>query len=146
MVEMSKVPVHTEGWEPREMSMENYLVRVNSHRFLMDVDGVNVTVTDTPSNSRAFAYSRADSLVRRLRARGFPQAVVTDLVGVVMTYDRLKSELRADFAAAEAGKTQDDLPNTLKELSRIPVQEQRRRYKSDRKFAKRVDALEAGKS
>jgi hypothetical protein len=121
------------------MNMENCLVRVNNERFLMGFDGANVEVTDTPSTAQAFAYRLADSWVRRLRARGFPQAVVTDLVGTVMTYDRLKSELRA----IEAGKTQDDLPNTLKELSRIPVQEQRRRYRSDPKFAKRVDELEA---
>jgi hypothetical protein len=124
------------------MNMENNcLVRVNNERFLMGFDGANVEVTDTPSFARAFTYLRADEWVRRLRARGFPQAVVTDLVGVVMTYDRLKLELRA----TEAGKTQDDLPNTLKELSRIPVQEQRRRYRSDPKFAERLDALEAGR-
>ena len=121
--------------------MENCLVRVNNERFLIGSDGANVEVTDTPSNARAFTYLRADAWVRRLRARGFPQAVVTDLIGTVMTYERLKSELRA----IESGKAQDDLPSSLKELSRIPVKEQRRRYRSDPKFAERADALEAGR-
>jgi hypothetical protein len=91
------------------MNMDNYyLVRVNNERFLMELDGVNITVTDTPSCAKAFTYRTADALVRRLRTRGFVRTVITDVFGVVMTYDRLKSELRADFAAAEAGKTQDD--------------------------------------
>jgi hypothetical protein len=124
------------------MNMENCLVRVNNERFLMGFDGANVEVTDTPSTAQAFAYRLPDSWVRRLRARGFPQAVVTDLVGVVMTYDRLKLELRAIAAEGDAG----NLPNSLKELSRIPVSRQRLLYKSDPKFAERVDALEAGKS
>jgi hypothetical protein len=121
------------------MSMENYLVRVNNERFLMEFDGANITVTDTPSNALSCDYRLADTWVRRLRKRGFPQAVVTDLTGAVMTYDRLKSELRE----TEAGKNKYGLPETLEELSRIPVQEQKLRYKSDPKFAERVDALEA---
>jgi hypothetical protein len=123
--------------------MENhqYLVRVNDTRFLVESTVDGVTVTDTPSSAKACPYAVADAWVRRLRARGFPASVITDIFGTVMTYTRIKSELRA----IESGKAQDDLPNTLKELSRIPVKEQRRRYRTDPKFAERLDALETGK-
>jgi hypothetical protein len=119
--------------------MEKYLVRVDNTRFLIGFDGVNANVVDTPSFATALPYAVADSWARRLRTRGFPQALVTSLIGEVMTYDRLKADLRA----AEAGKTQDGLPNTRKELARIPVAEQRRRYRSDPRFAERLDILEA---
>jgi hypothetical protein len=119
--------------------MENhqYLVRVNDTRFLVESTSDGVTVTDTPSSAKACPYAVADAWVRRLRTRGFPLSVVTNLFGEPMTYDKLK-------AVAEAEKTQQDgLPTSLKDLAKIPVQEQRKRYRSDPRFAERLDILEA---
>jgi hypothetical protein len=116
---------------------EEFLARVDNTRFLVDFDGMYVTSTDTPSNAAHLSYAEADGWCQRLRKRGFPLAIVTDVLGNAMTYDQIKTMLQA--AAVEKS---DALPTSRKELYQIPAEEQRRRYASEPSFKQRVDELE----
>jgi hypothetical protein len=92
---------------------EKFLVRVSDDRFLKGADGSCIDVTDTPSFSLHLSYLRADQWCQRLRRRGFPQAVVTDHTGTVMTYERVKAELRT----TQADKA-DPLPTVTKGIGK----------------------------
>jgi hypothetical protein len=116
---------------------KEFLARVDNSRFLVDFDGCYVTSTDTPSNAKHLAYAEADTWCQRLRKRGFPRAVITDIAGNVMTYEALKAARQA----ARAGEV--SLPTTRKELDAIPHAEALRRYRAEPAFAKRYDELEA---
>ena len=116
---------------------EEFLARVDNTRFLVDFDGRYVTSTDTPSNAKHLSYADADGWCQRLRKRGFPLAIVTDVLGSPMTYEAIKAVLQA--AAVEKA---DALPTSRKELYQIPAAEQRRRYASEPSFKRRVDELE----
>jgi hypothetical protein len=116
---------------------EKFLVRVSDDRFLKGADGSCIDVTDTPSFAQHLGYTAADQWCQRLRKRGFPHTVVTDRTGAVMTYERLKAELRAAQT-----KAADPLPTTRTELARIPAADVRRRYRSEPAFKQRYDELE----
>jgi hypothetical protein len=116
---------------------EGFLSRVDNSRFLVDFDGRYVTSTDTPSNAKHLSYAEADGWCQRLRRRGFPQAVVTDIAGNVMTYSQIKAVLQA--AAAE--KAEESLPTTHKELDQMSSADYCRRMK-DPAFVARVNELE----
>jgi hypothetical protein len=116
---------------------KEFLTRVDNTRFLVDFDGRYVTSTDTPSNAAHLDYSAADQWCQRLRKRGFPQAVVTDVFGNVMTYSQIKAALQAATEQAEP------LPTSRKELDAIPSKEQLRRYRTEPAFKQRYDELEA---
>ncbi len=113
-----------------------FLSRVDNSRFLVDFDGRYVTSTDTPSNAKHLSYAEADVWCQRLRKRGFPLAIVTDVLGSPMTYEAIKAVLQAAVEKADA------LPTSRKELYQIPAAEQRRRYASEPSFKQRVDELE----
>ena len=118
------------------MATKEFLARVDNTRFLVDFDGRYVTSTDTPSNAAHLSYAEADGWCQRLRRRGFPQAVVTDIAGAVMTYNQIKAVLLA--TTAEVGS----LPTSREEVDRMSSAEYRRRTK-DPAFVARVNELEA---
>jgi hypothetical protein len=120
------------------MAAKEFLARVDNTRFLVDFDGRYVTSTDTPSNAKHLSYADADGWCQRLRRRGFPLAIVTDVLGTAMTYDQIKTILHA----AASSKIEDSLPTTHKELDQMPSAEYRRRMK-DPAFVARVNELEA---
>jgi hypothetical protein len=112
------------------------LVDAGEKQFLTSIDGTAIYTTGVPSVCPRFDYVTADKLARELQRRRHPFACVSDSVGRPVTGSML---------TIGDSPRPDDLPESLAELSQIPVSEQRRRYKSDPKFAKRVDALEAGR-
>jgi hypothetical protein len=116
---------------------KDFLARIDNTRFFVDFDGAYVESTDTPSNSAHLTYSQADGWCQRLRKRGFPHAVVTDVFGTVMTYDALKAARQA------AREVVEDLPKTHKELDSIPYKTQLERYRTEPAFKQRFDELEA---
>jgi hypothetical protein len=117
---------------------KEFLARIDNTRFLVDFDGQYVTSTDTPSNAAHLSYAEADGWCQRLRKRGFPQAVITDIFGNVMTYEAIKAARQA----AGVEQAADPLPTTHKELDQLSAAEYRRRM-SDPAFVVRVSELEA---
>jgi hypothetical protein len=70
----------------------DFLVRVDNSYFLRGADGSQISVTDTPSHAQHFAlYREADRWCQRLRRRGYPMAVVTDVEARVMTHEAIRS-------------------------------------------------------
>jgi hypothetical protein len=116
---------------------KEFLARVDNTRFLVDFDGQYVTSTDTPSNAAHLSYAAADQWCQRLRKRGFRQAVVTDILGNVMTYSQIKDALQATTTQVEP------LPGSHKELDAISVKEQLRRYRTEPAFKQRYDEIES---
>ena len=112
-------------------SGNDFTVYLGDGRFLRSIDGNTITATAAPSDAAYLSYNEATSLVARFRKRGFPDAHVSDLAGSPMTFDALQNYQR-NFATR---KDSDNLPKTIQELNRIPVAEQRRRYKQDPRFA-----------
>jgi hypothetical protein len=110
------------------------LVDAGEKQFLTSIDGTTVYTTGVPSVCPRFDYATAEKLARELQRRRHPFACVSDSIGQPVTGSML--------AIGDPPKP-NNLPETLKELYQIPVSEQRRRYKSDPTFAKRVDELEA---
>jgi hypothetical protein len=119
------------------MAIEQFLARVDNTRFFVEFDGQYVSTTDTPSHAAHLSYAQADSACQRLRKRGFPQAVVTDIAGNVMTYGAIKLAIDA------AQKVEASLPKTIEELDRIPISEYKRRFKTEEVFRERANELEA---
>jgi hypothetical protein len=119
------------------MATKGFLARVDNTRFLVYFDGRYVTSTDTPSNAKHLTYAEADAWCQRLRRRGFPQSVITDIAGNVMTYEALKAARQAARADGVS------LPTTHKQLDAIPHADALRRYRTEPAFAKRYDELEA---
>jgi hypothetical protein len=111
------------------------LVRVNPGKFLKSDCGAALEVTDTPSFAEFFAYGQAAAWVARLRRKGYPQAVITDAAGELLTYERLKAR------RANAENVDSTIPRSWVEYNAIPVEEARRRYKVDSAFADAVDAI-----
>ena len=119
------------------MQGQDFLVRVNNHYFMQSSDGRQIAVTDTPSHAQHFAsYREADGWCQRLRRRGYPMAVVTDVEARVMTHEVIRS-LRATEVSAES------LPASREELDSMPTGEYRRRYQSEPSFRERADQLES---
>jgi hypothetical protein len=119
------------------MAIEQYLARVDNTRFFVEFDGQYVTTTDTPSHAAHLSYAQADSACQRLRKRGFPQAIVTNIVGNAMTYAAIK------VVIDEAQKLEASLPATPAELDRIPISEYKHRYKTEDAFRERANQLES---
>jgi len=113
------------------------LVDAGEKQFLTSIDGKTIYTTGVPSVCPRFDYVTADKLARELQRRRHPFACVSNVIGQPVTGSML---------AIDDSARPNDLPESLTELSQIPVSEQRRRYKSDPKFAKRVDELEAERS
>lgn len=118
-------------------SGEHFLVGLGQGRFFRSADGNVITTTLAPSDGRYLTYDAATSLVARLRRRGFPDSLVTDLAGEPATFERLR-EYRREVDAAAA----DDLPNTRDELDQMLVSEFRRRHATEPAFRRRVEELE----
>lgn len=116
-------------------SKTNTLVRIDNNRFLRSFDGRYVESCDTPSLALFLTYEAASDWIARLRKRGYPQAVATDLAGNVWTYERLKAQQRADAEAPS------DLPTSWTDLDSMSASELRTRYKVDANFAAAVDAI-----
>jgi hypothetical protein len=113
-----------------------FLVRVDDSRFVIDVDGQQLQVTDVPSYAKHYSYTAADQLVQVLRRRRLRQAVVCSHLGAPVTADDLRAALRAERAAEEV------LPRDQKELDRIPTNEIKRRTRFDAAFRARVNEIE----
>jgi hypothetical protein len=125
-----------------KLSDKMWLIRVDATHFFLDMHDGQVTVTDIPSLAAHYTYYDADRACQALSRRGHRSAVVTDHTGVPVTRELLRAaQVGAVVATATAPK--DNLPQTLDELRRIPVSEQRRRYKNEPAFQARVDALES---
>jgi hypothetical protein len=114
---------------------ENCLVRVRPGSFLKGDAGAALDVTDTPSYGLLLDYDSAVRWVARLRKKGFPEALVTDAAGDLMTIDRIKM-----IRAAE--KVDPTIPRSWEEFDRIPAGELTRRYRTESAFADAIDALE----
>jgi len=112
------------------------LVRVNPGHFLKSDCGGALEVTDTPSFAEFFTYAAATAWVARLRRKGYPQAVICNAAGELLTYERLQERQRS----APTGEV-SNLPTNWKEYNDIPIEEARRRYKVDSAFADAVDAI-----
>lgn len=82
---------------------KEFLARIDNTRFLVHFDGQCVTSTDTPSNAAHLSYTAADQWCQRLRKRGFPIAVVTDLFGSPMTYEAIKAARQSATADCSRG-------------------------------------------
>ncbi len=115
---------------------DKFIVRVDAGRFLQGWDGQSVTVCDVPSYALHLSYSAADQWAQRLRKRRFPEAVVCDVFGTIMKIGMVREHLQ-EIRAAEV----EDLPKTLLELSRIPVNEQKKLYSKSAAFRERWDQL-----
>jgi hypothetical protein len=113
---------------------QDFVVSLGDGRFFREIDGRVVTTTAAPSDGAFLTYKEATALVARLRARGFRNALVTDLAGDPATYDKLQEYRRV--AAA------DDLPRTHEDLDRMLVAEFRRRHATEPAFRRRVEDLE----
>jgi hypothetical protein len=118
------------------MQGSNFLVRVNNTYFLQSSDGREILVTDTPSHALHLSYRDADGWCQRLRRRRYPQAIITDIAGNVMTYEAIKLAL-----ASQAEQVQDPLPTSREELDRIPAAQYRKRLQ-DPAFRARAAELE----
>jgi hypothetical protein len=105
------------------MSETLFLVKVTPGQFLVDYKSPDATVIDTPSNARGYSYKEADAVTRQLRKRGFTQAVVTDINGLVMTYERLRAIQISDAAAAN----KPSLVLTYEEFDKLSSVEVKRR-------------------
>jgi len=68
-----------------------YLIRVDDCHFLHSVEDRTVNSTSVPSAATSFAYEAADRICRRLRRRGFPMCVVSNIDGRPATYQDIKS-------------------------------------------------------
>jgi hypothetical protein len=73
----------------RQLDRE-YLVRVDDCHFLHSVEDRTVNSTNVPSAATSFGYEEADQICRRLRRRGFPMCVVTNIDGRPATYADIK--------------------------------------------------------
>ena len=113
------------------------LVDAGEKQFLTSIDGTTIYTAPVPSICPRFDYATAEKLARELQRRRHPFACVSDSIGRPVTGSML--------ATGDPPKP-NNLPETLKDLYEIPVSEQRRRYRSDPKFAKRVDELEGEQS
>jgi hypothetical protein len=118
------------------MANEQFLVQVDSGRFLVEFDGASARVTDTPSMSAQLSYSAANSACQRLRKRGFRQSCVCDVEGNVMTFEAIREVANALHAAqAEAS-----LPKTFAEYRLLSNDECAAR-RQDPAFARREKEL-----
>jgi hypothetical protein len=122
---------------------QKFLVRVNNTQFFVEVDGQDISVTDTPSYATHMSYAQADQVCQRLQRR-YRMCVVTNFFGKAMTFDEIHSELRL-IAEEQAAHERAALPTTLAELSKIPAVELKRRFKGDPTFAARANELWHGK-
>jgi hypothetical protein len=113
-----------------------WLIQVSAGHFFLDVHDGQITVTDVPSLAAHHTYYDADRAVQALSRRGHRSAIVTDYAGTPVTREVL-------HAAQTGVEAKDSLPQTREELMRIPVADQRRRYKNEPAFQKRVDEIEA---
>jgi len=116
-----------------------FLVRAEEGKFVKDVDGSQISVTDVLSLARHCDYTTADQAAQRLRRRGFPWALVTDHLGQPVTAEVLRTALEAERAANMPSKPA--LPKNLRELQNISAAESKRRYKDEPEFRERVDKL-----
>ena len=117
------------------ISAERFLVRIDNNRFLKSYDGRFVESVDTPSYGLLLSYQDASNWIVRLRQRGYPQCVITNSMGVVMTYENIKDEMQAISTEANG------LPASWSDLDSMPSSELRARYKVDANFAAAVDAI-----
>jgi hypothetical protein len=113
------------------------MVDAGERQFLQRIDGRTIYTTGVLSVCPTYDYATADTLARELQRRRHPLACVSDGTGRPVTGSML--------AVGEPPQP-NNLPETLKELYQIPVSDQRRRYKSEPKFAKRVDELEGAQA
>jgi hypothetical protein len=115
-----------------------FLVRVDNSRFVVEIDGREIRVTDTPSFAEHLTYTRADQITQSLRKRGFRQALVCSHLGVPVTANDLRAALHAEQVE------RDRLPANQTELDKLPTSEIRRRTRTDSAFRARVEDIEAG--
>ena len=115
---------------------EKFIVRIDAGRFLQGWDGQSMNVCDVPSYALHLSYSAADQWAQRLRKRRFPEAIVCDIFGTIMRIGMVREHLH-EIKDAEV----ENLPGTLLELSRIPVNEQKKLYSKSAAFRERWDQL-----
>jgi hypothetical protein len=124
------------------MANEQFIVQVDNGRFLVEFDGNQATVVDTPSKAAHMTYTQADAACQRLRRRGFRQTCVSDITGNPMTFQAIREA--AD--ALHAAQTEASLPATLKELDKIPAEVYRKRRRTEPAFDLRAAELERPKA
>jgi hypothetical protein len=125
----------------KEMNGEDkFLVRITDPprpQYLKEFDGQYITSTETPSYALHCSYVEADQWCRRLRKNHYPQSVVANLFGQMMTAGMVKVELQAISLAVE----NPSLPRAWGDLDKIPAAECVRRRRSQLGFREAEDRI-----